>query len=217
MSLASGISALATRIATELNTLRGEVTTGLAGKAATSRQISAGTGLTGGGNLTADRTLTVAYGTGAGTAVQGNEARVTADQAVGTASIRTLGTGALQAAVGSHNHDAAYRAHNQAARTQSVAANANIDVGAAGDLQVTVTAGTPTLTPTNGQNGRTCIVECLASGASRTVNIAATVVLTTGVTSRQLVIPSGKVGVFILRYSTFGTAVYELSSAYLRS
>lgn len=113
--------------------------------------------------------------------------------------------------------DALLRAHNQAPRTQSVAANANIDVGAAGDLQVSVTAGTPTLTPTNGQNGRTCIVECLASGGARTVNIAAAVVLTTGVTSRQLVIPSGKVGVFVIRYSTLGTAVYELASAYLRS
>ena len=42
----------------------------------TSRSISAGTGLTGGGNLTADRTLTVAYGTTSGTACQGNDARL---------------------------------------------------------------------------------------------------------------------------------------------
>jgi hypothetical protein len=38
------------------------------------RTITAGTGLTGGGDLTADRTLTVAYGTAAGTALQGNQA-----------------------------------------------------------------------------------------------------------------------------------------------
>lgn len=49
----------------------------LAGKAPTSRAITAGTGLTGGGDLTADRTLTVAYGTTAGTAAQGNDARIT--------------------------------------------------------------------------------------------------------------------------------------------
>ena len=42
----------------------------------TSRTISAGTGLTGGGDLTANRTLTVAYGTTSGTACQGNDARL---------------------------------------------------------------------------------------------------------------------------------------------
>ena len=44
-------------------------------------QIKAGTGLMGGGTLEADRTLTVKYGTGAGTACQGNDARVTASEA----------------------------------------------------------------------------------------------------------------------------------------
>lgn len=41
------------------------------------RQVSAGTGLSGGGDLAADRTLTVAYGTSAGTSTQGNDTRVT--------------------------------------------------------------------------------------------------------------------------------------------
>jgi hypothetical protein len=92
----------------------------LSGYVPTARQVLAGAGLTGGGTLSADRTLAVAYGSGSGTAVQGNDARVTADQAAATASIRTLGTGAAQAAAGnhahdlsgysltSHNHDAAY-------------------------------------------------------------------------------------------------------------
>ena len=44
-------------------------------------QIKAGTGLMGGGTLEADRTLTVSYGTAAGTACQGNDARVTASEA----------------------------------------------------------------------------------------------------------------------------------------
>lgn len=73
-------------------------------KASSSITISAGTGLTGGGDLTAPRTLTVAYGSTAGTAVQGNDTRVTADQAAGVASIRTIGTGAVQAAAGNHTH-----------------------------------------------------------------------------------------------------------------
>lgn len=47
------------------------------GKVPTSRTISAGTGLTGGGDLSANRTLTVAYGTTAGTAAQGNDSRFT--------------------------------------------------------------------------------------------------------------------------------------------
>ena len=41
------------------------------------RLVSAGTGLTGGGDLSADRTLTVSYGTAAGTAAQGNDSRIT--------------------------------------------------------------------------------------------------------------------------------------------
>jgi hypothetical protein len=44
--------------------------------AAETIEINAGTGLTGGGNLTANRTLTVSYGTSAGTACQGNDSRL---------------------------------------------------------------------------------------------------------------------------------------------
>lgn len=40
------------------------------------RSVSAGTGLTGGGDLTASRTLSVQYGTTAGTVAQGNDARL---------------------------------------------------------------------------------------------------------------------------------------------
>lgn len=48
----------------------------LTSKAATARQVIAGTGLSGGGDLTADRTLAVVYGTTAGTTAQGNDARL---------------------------------------------------------------------------------------------------------------------------------------------
>ena len=50
---------------------------GLANKADKTTTISAGTGLTGGGDLSANRTLTVSYGTTAGTAAQGNDSRIT--------------------------------------------------------------------------------------------------------------------------------------------
>jgi hypothetical protein len=45
-------------------------------KANAATQVIAGTGLTGGGTLAADRTLAVAYGTAAGTAAQGNDSRL---------------------------------------------------------------------------------------------------------------------------------------------
>lgn len=51
--------------------------TGPAGPTPATRLISTGTGLTGGGDLSADRTLTVAYGTTSTTSVVGNDARVT--------------------------------------------------------------------------------------------------------------------------------------------
>ena len=48
----------------------------LDGKAPTTRTITAGTGLTGGGDLTANRTLAVSYGSVAGTAAQGDDPRL---------------------------------------------------------------------------------------------------------------------------------------------
>jgi hypothetical protein len=52
------------------------VTPAAIGAAAASRQVAAGTGLAGGGDLTGDRTLSVVYGSTAGTAAQGNDARL---------------------------------------------------------------------------------------------------------------------------------------------
>jgi hypothetical protein len=52
-------------------------------KADKTTTITAGTGLTGGGDLSANRTLAVSYGTTAGTAAQGNDARLS-DQRVPT-------------------------------------------------------------------------------------------------------------------------------------
>ena len=50
--------------------------TGLASKVSTSRTVSAGSGLTGGGDLSADRTLAADFGSGAGKVVEGNDARL---------------------------------------------------------------------------------------------------------------------------------------------
>jgi hypothetical protein len=61
------------------------------GDVPSTRQIIAGTGLTGGGTLAADRTLTVAYGSTSGTATQGNDSRVV--NAVQTSRQVIAGTG----------------------------------------------------------------------------------------------------------------------------
>jgi hypothetical protein len=52
------------------------LTSSLAGKASTSTTISAGTGLTGGGDLSANRSLAVSYGTTSTTACVGNDSRL---------------------------------------------------------------------------------------------------------------------------------------------
>lgn len=56
----------------------GDLTAGLALKADKTTSIAAGTGLTGGGDLSAGRTLAVVYGTTAGSAAAGNDSRITA-------------------------------------------------------------------------------------------------------------------------------------------
>lgn len=63
----------------------------LATKANTSTQVIAGTGLSGGGNLSANRTLTVKYGTAEGTAAQGNDSRIV--NAVPNSRTISAGTG----------------------------------------------------------------------------------------------------------------------------
>lgn len=55
---------------------RGYVDAQFGDKASSSIQINAGNGLTGGGDLTANRTLSVVYGTTSNTAAQGNDSRL---------------------------------------------------------------------------------------------------------------------------------------------
>ncbi|MGL5908732.1 MAG: hypothetical protein ACRCZP_01945, partial [Phycicoccus sp.] len=60
---------------------RGDVDTAIAGRVPTSRTVTAGTGLSGGGALTADRTLTVAYGATSTTACRGDDPRLSDSRA----------------------------------------------------------------------------------------------------------------------------------------
>ena len=72
---------LGTSASRDVGTTAGTVAAGddarIVGAVPTARTITAGTGLTGGGDLSADRTLTVTYGATAGTAAEGNDARLT--------------------------------------------------------------------------------------------------------------------------------------------
>jgi hypothetical protein len=69
------------------------LTTDLAAKAANSIVLTAGTGLTGGGDLTASRTFTVSFGTASTTACVGNDARLSDSRApTGAASGDLSGT-----------------------------------------------------------------------------------------------------------------------------
>lgn len=94
---------------------------GLASKASTSTTVSAGTGLSGGGDLSTNRTLSANFGTTAGTIAQGNDSRITgAEQtsnkggANGYASLDSstkipiaqvpTGTSGTTVALGNHSH-----------------------------------------------------------------------------------------------------------------
>jgi hypothetical protein len=71
------------------------------GKVDTSRSITAGTGLTGGGDFTADRTISVSFGTTAGTVAEGNHGH-------GISGITGLTDALAGKASTTHNHDTVY-------------------------------------------------------------------------------------------------------------
>lgn len=99
----------------------GAISTAAASLVPASRTITAGTGLTGGGDLSANRSLAVSYGSSAGTAAQGNDSRLSdartptahvhaaSDTTSGTFDIARIptGTSGSTAALGNHTHGVA--------------------------------------------------------------------------------------------------------------
>lgn len=75
--------------ATQVNTNTGDITAVASGKADKSRTITAGAGLTGGGDLTANRTLAADFGTGAGKVCQGNDPRLSDPRTPGDNTVTT--------------------------------------------------------------------------------------------------------------------------------
>lgn len=75
--LSENVQAALAELGNKVNAINWSSISGKPSLVKTSRSISAGTGLTGGGDLSTNRTLSVTYGTTAGTAAQGNDSRIT--------------------------------------------------------------------------------------------------------------------------------------------
>lgn len=150
--------------------------------------------------------------------VRHDDARVTADQAAGTASIRTLGTGAAQACAGNDARLSDARTPTTHTHSPTIVAIGN--VGNGGTLTADLSAGTihrATATgagftlavPTNPVDGAQINVEVLAS-TSTSMTVHASILLTTGITT-PIAIASGKRWFGGLRYVT-GVGWFLLAS-----
>ena len=99
------------------------------------RQVVAGTGLTGGGALTADRSFAVAYGTSAGTALQGNDASVTNTRTPTDASVTDAKVAAGAAIAKSKLAALAIVDADVSAISEGKVTNLTTDLAAKGPLQ----------------------------------------------------------------------------------
>jgi hypothetical protein len=155
-----------------------EVTRANAAYPPVSRQIISGTGLSGGGDLSANRTFTVTYGSSAGTATQGNDSRVVgAVQVAGDIGGTTLSP----TVVGTHLASPLPVAQGGTASSTRVWAGlvtptsvkvANYNVVAGDFVPVDATSGNITITlPTAPADFTVVGVKMITTSASNTVTV----------------------------------------------
>jgi hypothetical protein len=108
------------------------------------RTITSGTGLTGGGDLSANRTLSVVFGTTAGTVAQGNDSRFHNAVTIGTANGLSLSTQVLSLALASTSTTGALSSTdwNTFNNKQNALTNPITGTGTAGQVSFWTGAGT---------------------------------------------------------------------------
>lgn len=97
-------------------------------------------------------------------------------------------------------------------QTAAYTSTITLDASTGDAFVITATANMHLASPSNPTNGQMLVVEVLASGGAWTVTIDGPTLLTTGLT-QNLVVQSGQVGIFGLRYSTLRGNVWLLTSA----
>jgi hypothetical protein len=155
--------------------------------AALARQIAAGTGLSGGGDLSADRTLTVAYGTSAGTAAQGNDSRIT-----GAEQSANKGAASGYASLNSATRVPAAQL-GQAPSTLTDASTVATDASVSNQFRVTLGGNRTLGNPTNGVDGQLVMWSIKQDGTgSRTITLDTKFRFGSDITSITLTTTAGK-------------------------
>lgn len=192
------------------------VNAALAARAMSSLTLTAGTGLTGGGDLTANRSFAVSYGTTAGTAAQGNDSRITgaaqkasnlSDLASASTARTNLGLVAVASSgsasdltSGTLSNARLPRVLSPVTATTGVTGAQSTDAATAGNfLNWTMTGNATLNAPTNPTDGQILHLRALASGATRTITLGSGVQNASGATF-PLSVSSGKVGRVALEY-----------------
>lgn len=148
------------------------LSTDLAAKVATTRQVIAGTGMGGGGALSADVTLNVSYGTSGTTACVGNDARLSnartpsthaSTHATGGSDVLTLG----QAQITNLTTDLAARALGATTMTAGTGLTGGGDLSA--NRSFAVAYGTTSTTATVGNDARLSFTAAGTGATARTL------------------------------------------------
>lgn len=170
------------------------------------RQILAGTGLTGGGDLSADRTLTVAYGSTAGTAAQGNDSRIT-----GAEQTANKGAAGGYASLNSAGRVPAAQL-GQAPTTLTDAATIATDASLANSFRVTLGGNRTLGNPTNAVDGQMILWEIKQDGTgSRTLTLDTKFAFGSDITSVILSTAVSKTDLLGVRYNSAADKFWVVS------